>query len=152
MTPDPVMVEVDRGIQLGRAGEREAARLVFMQLWEALGEKGEPLHRCAVSHSMADVQDEPDEELVWDLRALEAADEVTEESVEMAGMAGGVRSLYPSLHLNLSDVYRRLGRVDLARDHVEKGRVALEEVDDGEGGYWKMIRQALDRVSAEVGR
>lgn len=61
-------------------------------------------------------------------------------------MAGEVPGLCPSLHLNLSDVYRRLGRTDPARDHVDKGRAAREEVDDGEAGYWKMIRQALDRV------
>jgi hypothetical protein len=58
---------------------------------------------------MADAQDDPTHELAWDLRALEAAQRCSEaeasayhESLSMAGFM-------PSLHLNLADVYRRLG-------------------------------------------
>jgi hypothetical protein len=50
--------------------EREAARRLFADLWEEIGAGGDALHRCALAHSMADVQDDVREELVWDLRAF----------------------------------------------------------------------------------
>ena len=49
---------------LSQAGERDAARRVLEALWEDIGgEDGDPLHRCAVAHAMADVQDDPADEL-----------------------------------------------------------------------------------------
>ncbi len=54
---------------LSHAGERDAARGVFSAVWEEIGgEAGYPFHRCALAHAMADVQDDPADELVWDLR------------------------------------------------------------------------------------
>ncbi|MGQ0776481.1 MAG: hypothetical protein ACT4NY_18980 [Pseudonocardiales bacterium] len=58
---------------------------------------------------MADVQDDGHEELVWDLRALQAAGSVTDERARQAGLGGPVSGFYPSLHLNLGEVYRKLG-------------------------------------------
>lgn len=56
---------------------------------------------------MADVQDEMHEELLWDLRALAAADLLTDQRVARAGVAGSVAGLYPSLHLNLGECAAR---------------------------------------------
>lgn len=83
--PDPVMTEIGRGMELGQRGERDAAREVFAGVWDRLGADGDPFHICALAHSMADVQDDPREELVWDLRALEAADLVSDERARLAG-------------------------------------------------------------------
>jgi hypothetical protein len=116
-----------------------------LQVWDEIGPEGDALHRCAVAHYLADVQDDVHEELVWDLRALEAADSVTDERAQQAGAAGSVRGFYPSLHLNLGDVYRRLGDLDRARDHLECGRAAVGAL--GDGGYGNMIRSGLDRLA-----
>ncbi len=89
---------------------------------------------------MADVQDDPADELAWDLRALEAADLVTDEQASQ-----DVRGFYPSLHLNLGDVYRRLGDLELARAHLDLGRAALGAL--GDDGYAQMVRGGLDRLA-----
>jgi hypothetical protein len=83
-----------------------------------------------------------------DLRALEAAGRVEDPDLDRIGMVGGGTVLYPSLHLNLADVYRRLGEDRPARLHVERGREALNDVEPD--GYAEMIRQALDRVEARL--
>jgi hypothetical protein len=67
--PDPTMAAIHEGLQLHLSGDRAAARARFSDLWNEIGENGDPLHRCAVAHYMADVRDEPAEELEWDLRA-----------------------------------------------------------------------------------
>lgn len=68
--PDETMTRIGHGMELGQQGEREAARLLFDDVWRDMGgDGGDPLHRCALAHAMADVQDDVGEELVWDLRA-----------------------------------------------------------------------------------
>jgi hypothetical protein len=49
-------------------GDREEARSRFTALWDEIGDEGDPLHHCTLAHFMADAQDDPEEELVWDLR------------------------------------------------------------------------------------
>lgn len=62
------MTEIGRGMELSQRGERAAARRVFADVWEQVGgEDGDPLHRCALAHAMADVQDDVHDELTWDL-------------------------------------------------------------------------------------
>lgn len=148
MVIDPVLAKIDQGIRLGIAGDRAAARGVFSLLWEETGTDGDPLHRCAIAHSMADVQDDPVDELEWDLRALTAANEVTDDRTARAGVPGGVAGFYPSLHLNLADAYRRLGDPAQARYHVAAGRERLDALSDD--GYGAMIRGALQRIAAEL--
>ena len=111
--PDATMTRIGKSIELNQHGEREAARAVFAQVWSDIGEEsGDPFHRCALAHSMADVQDDVHDELVWDLRALEAADLMTDERAAQAGVTGPVAGFYPSLHLNLGECYRKLGDLD----------------------------------------
>jgi hypothetical protein len=142
--PDPIMIRIGEGIAKSQAGDRARARSIFTAVWEQIGEGGDPLHRCALAHSMADAQDELRQELVWDLRALEAADLITEARLETAGVGGTTRGLYPSLHLNLADVYRRLGDRDHALEHVALGIAAAEHLPDD--GYREMTRSALERI------
>src|SRR4051812_17301005 len=88
MITDPTMVRIGEGAQLhhGR-GQREAARHVFTEIWEEIGgEQGDPLHVCVLAHSMADVQDDVHQELLWDQRALAAADLLTDDRMAQAGV------------------------------------------------------------------
>jgi len=99
--PDEMMTQIGHGIELSQRGDRDQARRLFAELWEQIGPQGDALHRCALAHSMADVQDNPHDELVWDLRALKAADLVSDERAAQAGVSSPVAGFYPSLHLNL---------------------------------------------------
>lgn len=118
------------------------------RLWSELEPDGHPLHRCAVAHFMADVHDDVHEELAWDLRAIEAADSVSDEELRLAGMTTSVRSLYPSLHLNLGDAYRRLGEVDRALEQLERGYASVYAL--GDDGYGRMIKSGLDRLATRL--
>lgn len=147
--PDGVMTRVGKGIGLGHRSERIAARALFAQLWTEIGgEHGDPLHRCAVAHSMADVQDDVGEELRWDLLALEAAGLLTDERVALAGIDGTAAGFHPSLHLNIGECYRRLGKLDRAREHVRRGLAALPALADS--GYRAMVMDGLDRLEQRL--
>jgi hypothetical protein len=146
--PDEFMRRIGEGIGLSQRGERDGARALFLRIWDELRDEGDALHRCALAHHLADVQDDPREELAWDLRALAAADSVTKKRARQAGVAGSVRGFYPSLHLNLGDVYRRLGDRKRAREHLERGRAAAGVLDDD--GYGKMIKGGLERLAERL--
>lgn len=144
--PDSVMVRVGEGIGLRECGEREAARVLFAELWEEIGgDTGDAFHRCAIAHSMADARDDPSEELAWDLAALEAANSLTDERLADGGGTMTVAAFYPSLHLNLGECYRKLGDLDHSRDHLERGRASLGALADD--GYSAMIRDGFDRLA-----
>lgn len=135
-------------LELSGRGDRAAARDAFAQLWHEIGDNGDALHRCAVAHAMADVQDDVQDQIAWDLRALRAADAVTDAMAEGAGVPVPVRGLYPSLHLNLADAYLRAGDRDAARGHLLLGRTFLRALPDD--GYRTTIADALDRVEAAL--
>ena len=147
--PDAVMTRVGEGIALSQAGDKDAARRLFADLWEQVGADGDPLHRCAVAHWMADLHDDPAEELEWDLRALDAADSVTADRARQAGVAAPVAAMYPSLHLNIAEAYRRLHDDERAHWHLARGRAAVGALPDD--GYGQMIRGGLDRLADRLG-
>jgi tetratricopeptide (TPR) repeat protein len=146
MDGDEAMTRIARGVELHhQRGERDAARALFGEVWDEIGgESGDPLHVCVLAHSMADVQDDVGEELLWDLRALTAAGLLTDDRVARAGVPISVAGLYPSLHLNLADCYRRLGDLDQARAHLERARGQIEALGDDD--YGRLIRDGLDRL------
>lgn len=55
-----------------QAGDRAAARAGLLALAGELA-PDDHFHRCVLAHHLADAQDDPAEELRWDLVALEAA-------------------------------------------------------------------------------
>lgn len=147
--PELTMVSIGRGIELNHAGDRDAAREAFTRVWEEIGgESGDPLHVCALAHSMADVQDDVHEELRWDLLALAAADGLTDERAARAGVASPVAGFLPSLHLNLGECYRKLGESNAARDHLAKAMAAVEHL--GDDGYGQTIKGALAALSERL--
>ncbi len=66
--PDAVLTRIGQVVMLHHAGDREEARHRLLDLWAEIGEIGHPLHRCTLAHYLADTQDEPADELAWDLR------------------------------------------------------------------------------------
>ncbi|MEU4673336.1 hypothetical protein AB0F91_36630 [Amycolatopsis sp. NPDC023774] len=145
---DDVMVAIDAGLRKHIAGDRAGAREAFLALWQEIGEDGDPLHRCALAHHLADVCDEPAEELEWDLRALAAADSLTDERAQQYHSTLAVRGFYPSLHLNLGEDYRKLGDLDAARRHLASAREKLDAL--GEDDYAAGIRAALEGLAERL--
>jgi hypothetical protein len=145
---DDVMMRIGRGIELNQQGQRERARELLAALWEEISETGDPLQRCALAHSMADVQDAPADELDWDLIALEAAQSVNDSQVEQAGMMGTVADFYPSLYLNLADVHNRLGNYFDSRAYLALAREPVPRLTPGD--YAQLINNALDRVAIRI--
>jgi hypothetical protein len=140
---DPTIQEEIRAAarQLG-AGDVAGARAAL----ESIGlraEQGSAFDWLFFAHSFADVQSDLSEELRWDLTALEAVGGLSEAEVAEEGVPGGKAGLLPSLHLNLSDVYRRLGDEAQAQHHYNLGAAHLVALDDS--GYGDSIREAFER-------
>jgi hypothetical protein len=150
MIVDQTLSRISHGVELHHhRGDRAAARLLFAQLWDEIGgEQGDPLHVCVLAHAMADVQDDVHQELAWDLRALAAADLLTDARTAEAGMTLPVAGLYPSLHLNLSECYRKLGDLGRTREHLERARAGIGELGDDE--YGRLIRDGLARLEQQA--
>ena len=139
--PDAVPTRIGQVVMLHHGGDREEARRRFLDLWAELGEDGDPLHRCTLAHYLADTQDDPFDELAWDLRALTAAE-------EHQGSAAA-RALYPSLHLNLAADYVKLGRTEAARTHLRRARRSAGAL--GDDGYGDGVRAAISRMELRLG-
>jgi len=147
--PDAVMTRIGQVVMLHHAGDREEARHRFLDLWAEIGEHGDPLHRCTLAHYMADAQDDPSDELAWDLRALTAAEELTDDRLAEHESTLAVRALYPSLHLNLAADYVKLDRSDAARTHLRRARGAAAALADDT--YGDGVRAAISRLELRLG-
>ncbi|MFE9452991.1 hypothetical protein [Streptomyces sp. NPDC006739] len=145
--PDAVLTRIGQMVMLYHGGDREEARRRLLDLWAELGEDGDPLHRCTLAHYLADTQDDPSDELAWDLRALSAAEELTAGQSE--GDPARLRAFFPSLHLNLAADYVKLGRSEAARVHLHRARrTAGSLVDDG---YGDGVRAEIIRLELRLG-
>lgn len=152
VVPDAMMTRIGQVVMLHHGGDREEARGRFLGLWAEIGEDGDPLHRCTLAHYMADTQDDPSDELAWDLRALSAAEELSDERVaEVVQHEGAlaVRALYPSLHLNLAADYVKLDRPEAARTHLRRARGAADAL--GDDSYGDGVRAAIGRLELRLG-
>ncbi|MEV6139512.1 hypothetical protein AB0L63_26355 [Nocardia sp. NPDC051990] len=142
------MTAITRAVELGRTGSAQAARDTLLEIWAALGPQGDPLHRCTLAHYLADLYDDPAQALCWDVRALDAADGLTDERLRRHDQNLDVRGFYPSLHLNLADNYRRLGSFDAAQREIDAAQGYVDAL--GNDGYGAMIRTAIDEVAAAI--
>jgi hypothetical protein len=138
---DPMLTRIGQVVMLHHGGDREEARSRFLELWTEIGESGAPLHRCTLAHYLADTQDDPEDELAWDLRALSAAEE--------RGAPLSVRGFFPSLHLNLAADYVKLGRAEAARSHLRRAREAAGALADDR--YGDGVRAAIGRLELRLG-
>ncbi|WP_045748483.1 hypothetical protein [Actinoplanes rectilineatus] len=150
MEADPTLTRIGEAVALHHGqGRRDDARQLFTQIWTEIGgDRGDPLHVCVLAHAMADVQDGVHDELLWDLRALTAAGALTEDDVARAGVPLTVAGLYPSLHLNLADCYRRLGDLTTAREHLASARDGIGALGDDD--YGRLIRTGLERMTEQL--
>ncbi|MBB5915939.1 hypothetical protein BJY24_004851 [Nocardia transvalensis] len=153
-TTDATMTAINEAVVLGRQGDAAAARERLLGLWESIGAAGDPLHRCTLAHYLADVCEHAAEALTWDVRALDAADALTDDRAQQHHSSLSVAGFYPSLHLNLADNYRRLGAFEASRRHVEMAETRADVLDDdvyGAGVRFGIgnVRKALAEGSTE---
>ncbi|HXV93076.1 MAG TPA: hypothetical protein VD813_07245 [Pseudonocardia sp.] len=142
------MGRIEEVQQRALAGDRAGARAGFATLWAEIGPDGDPLHAVTLAHWMADVQDDPAEELTWDRRALAAADRLTDERARRHHDSLAVRTFYPSLHLNLAADHAKLGDRDAAREHLSAAEAALPDLP--EGGYGDFVRGGVERLREQL--
>ncbi|WP_433159018.1 hypothetical protein [Kribbella sp. CA-247076] len=114
--------------QITAAMQADDRRTRLTGLWEEAADDRQS--RCAIAHYLADVQDETEDELAWDLRALEYAED---------------ENWLPSLHVNLADDYRRLGDAAKASQHLETAREKLGLLADD--AYGDLMRSAVEHVA-----
>ncbi|MER7462438.1 hypothetical protein [Streptomyces sp. NPDC097981] len=149
---DAVMTRIGQAVILLHAGDREEARNRLGEIWTEIGEDGDSLHRCTLAHYMADAQDDPADELAWDLRALTAADGPGRGQREGRPARHephpAVRVFYPSLHLNLAADYVKLRRPEAARVHLARARAATGALSDD--GYGNGVRAAIARLERRL--
>lgn len=140
---DPIMATIAQVQQSALQGHREQAASAYEQLWTQV-EHGRPLHRLTVAHYLADLQDDPAAELVWDERALAAAAEVTPRDPDAAAVA----PLRASLHVNAAGALHRLGREEDARRQLDAARETERALP--EDGYGRLVRARMDTLTAEL--
>ncbi|WP_046780757.1 hypothetical protein [Streptomyces yangpuensis] len=153
---DAVMTRIGQAVILLHAGDREEARNRLGEIWQEIGEEGDCLHRCTLAHYMADAQDDPADELAWDLRALTAADAPRDGPGTGCGDGRPVqrdphpamRVFYPSLHLSLAADYLKLQRPDAARVHLARARAASGALADD--GYGNGVRAGIARLERRL--
>ncbi len=148
--PDPIMDAIGQAVTEGRAGGSASARQKLMGLWSAIGVTGDPLHRCSLAHYLADLYEDPAQALAWDVRALDAADAVTEQRVQEHHAGLHIAGFYPSLHLNLADDYRRLGSFEAAAEHIDAAEGHAPSLP--RTPYGDLLRAAIQEVAEAIAR
>ncbi|GAA2390938.1 hypothetical protein GCM10010420_13650 [Streptomyces glaucosporus] len=148
--PDPTMEAIGRAVAEGRAGDVASARRKLLDLWSAIGVTGDPLHRCTLAHHLADLHDHPAQALTWDVRALDAADALTEQRVQEHHAGLRIAGFYPSLHLNLADDHRRLGSFEAATEHIDAA--GKHAPDLPRNAYGALLRAAIEQVAEAIAR
>ncbi|MFG1627488.1 hypothetical protein [Kribbella sp. NPDC049227] len=132
---------IREGIALREQGRSLEAKALMESLVAGVESGDDAFAKVFLAHSLADVQESPEDELAWDLRALAFMDELTDERAIERGNPGGKSALLPSLHLNLAVDYRRLGDDTNARRHFELGQAHLDALADD--AYGDSIRSAF---------
>ncbi|MFG2443073.1 hypothetical protein ACGFQG_09375 [Nocardia fluminea] len=147
-TADPIMTRITEGVNDFRAGDVECARTTLLEVWAEVGPAGDPLHRCTLAHYLADVYDDPAEALVWDIRALDAADALTDARLDDHHAGLQIAGFYPSLHLNLADNFRRLGAFPAATRHLDAARERLDVLPKDD--YGALIRGVVRELAVSI--
>ncbi|WP_112135461.1 hypothetical protein [Glycomyces dulcitolivorans] len=147
---DPTMEAVTSAVTEAQTGDRTAAKRRLLDLWDALSPTGDPLARCTLAHHLADLYDDPAEALTWDIRALDAADALTDARLQEHAAGLQVAGFYPSLHLNLADAYRRLASFEAAQRHIDAARACSPALADDP--YGRLITAAITRTADAIAR
>jgi hypothetical protein len=146
MTTDTFTADLMAATAPMRAGDKATSRVHLQALWDRIA--GNPVHEFVLAHQMADAQDDPNEELVWDLRALDAAHRATEADVQRHYPQATLVSFWPSLHINLAEDYFKLGDLEQSRAHLTLARQTVTHLPDDP--YGQLIRRGIERLAKKL--
>jgi hypothetical protein len=128
VSTDSDLVQVDRDLDL--LTDPTQAKDHFVRLWDRSVLAGDPLRRCVVAAQLAGLEEDPLRELMWNLRALGAAEHLTL-SYGVDDRDGNVLTrLYPSLLVGIAGSHRKLGNAGAAQTNLALARLATRKVDD----------------------
>jgi hypothetical protein len=74
----PTYLTIREGIALREQGRSPEAKALLQTLVAAVERGDDAFAKVFLAHSLADVQENPEDELAWDLRALAFMDELTD--------------------------------------------------------------------------
>jgi hypothetical protein len=148
VSTDPIMVEIMSAIAVLRGGDRSGGRSQLAAIWSRIADNPEPMHECALSHSMADTQDDLADELAWDIRALNAALRCTDTDAQRHSEAPSIAAFMPSLHVNLAEDYFKLSDIARSKDHLASARIFLSALPDN--AYAQLIRGGIERLAKHL--
>lgn len=143
---DETLQRIRESFRLYCRGDQTEARHQLAALWDELKSDGYAYQRCVLAHFIADTQHNRDDELAWDLEALQIADAAIEGGTDPTVAA--VEKFLPSLHMNLADAFRKRGDFPKARHHVELGMESGGSL--GVDAYGQRIRAELLRIEAQI--
>jgi hypothetical protein len=142
------MEEIRAATAVLHAGDRAAARSRLEDIWSRIADNPQPMHECALSHSLADVQDDIIDELAWDLRSLEAALRCTREDIERHSEAASIAAFLPSVHANLAQDYLKLGDLARSGEHLASARSFVSALPDD--AYGQLVRNGIEHIAARL--
>jgi tetratricopeptide (TPR) repeat protein len=131
---------LERGRVYNSSGARAQARPLFLQALELAQANGEDFYAVDAAHMMALVEP-PDEQLGWNLKALELAETAQEDRA---------RSWLGSLYNNIGWTYHDLGQFEQALDVFQK---ALEwRETQGQESETRIARWCIARALRSLNR
>jgi hypothetical protein len=148
-THDPILAEIFAARARIRSGDASGGRNRLHDVWSRIAADPAPIHEVFLSHYMADVQEDPADELAWDLRALAAAQRRLDADVQgEADVVATIASFMPSLHVNVAVDYRELGDLGRSEAHLALARPFASELADD--SYGRCIRASIDRLGSNL--
>ena len=138
--------DITAAVTVAQTGDPAEGRRQLLACWEGTS-VADHAQRCVVAHYLADLEDDLDEELAWDERALAELPHVSDSDLAPLGLSSAA-GLAPSLHLNLGDGYLRRGDLDRARHHLDAGTAAVGALPDD--AYGTMVRGGFERLAARI--
>jgi hypothetical protein len=148
MSTDPIMTEIMAAIAKLHSGDRAGGRSGLEAVWSHIAKVPQPFHECVLSHYMADAQDDLEDELAWDRRALDAALRCTDADAQRHRQTLSIAAFMPSLHLNLGEDYFKLGDFARSKDHLVTARSLTSALADD--AYGKLIHRGIERLARKL--
>ena len=126
---NPVIQLCAKGIEI-EAQSPDLAKDLFVQAWNLASTDVE---KFTAAHYLARHQNSVAEKLEWDLRALQLALQIQDDSLTAS---------YPSLYLNVGKGYEDLGDQEQARSYYQLALSYTHYLPTE--GYGKMIKQGIE--------
>ena len=143
---DPFTTDLMAAAAPIRAGDKATSRVRLQALWDRIA--GNRVCEFVLAHQMADAQDDLNEELAWDLRALDSARRCTDADVQRYYPQSSMAAFWPSLHINLAEDYFKLGDLEQSRAHLALAQQTVTHLPDNP--YGQLIRRGIERLAKNL--